>query len=79
MVGSLDIIDASTGEVVRTLAIGAEGDIHAEPSWSADGRWIVYREGPSDAEAEIYVVSADGTDKRQVTDNHTFDGIPDWY
>jgi Tol biopolymer transport system component len=78
VLGGLDIVEVATGEVIRSLAVGAEGDIHAEPTWSADGRWIAYRSGPFDADAEIYIVSADGTDNRQVTDNQTLDGFPDW-
>ena len=78
VLGGLVIVDATTGEMVRTLSLGEEGDIFAEPTWSPDGHWIAYRRGQFGAGAEIYLVSADGTEQRQVTDDHTLDAFPDW-
>ncbi|MGH6635365.1 MAG: TolB family protein [Gammaproteobacteria bacterium] len=54
------------------------------PCWSADGRRIVFAAGtwtynenaPSDA--EIYVMNADGTDPKRLTDNDSYDGHPCW-
>lgn len=54
------------------------------PSWSADGRRIVFALGtwkynqsaPSDA--EIYVMNADGTEQSRLTHNAGYDGHPSW-
>ena len=78
VLGGLVIVDAVTGEEIRTLTLGEEGDIFAEPTWSPDGDWIAYRRGPYESVAEIYLVSADGSIERPVTDNDERDSFPDW-
>lgn len=78
VLGGLVFVEATTGQMIRTLYLGETGDIFAEPAWSPDGKWIVYRRGPFGPEAEIYLVSADGSLERRVTDDHVLDGFPDW-
>lgn len=50
---------------------------HADPSWSPDDRDVVFsstREG----NAEIYVMRADGTERRRLTNDAAPDGSPAW-
>ena len=48
------------------------------PDWSPDGSMIVFTRSSSDGGTEnIYIVNADGTGLRQVTDGGTDDN-PDW-
>lgn len=48
-----------------------------EPDWSPDGSQITffsYRDG----NFEVYVMNADGTDQRNLTNNPAIDGRPSW-
>jgi Tol biopolymer transport system component len=58
----------------------------AHPAWSPDGEWIVFasnRTGFKDetggmSDGEIFVMRADGSDLRQLTENTFEDGTPAW-
>jgi Tol biopolymer transport system component len=58
----------------------------AHPAWSPDGEWIVFasnRTGFKDetggmSDGEIFVMSADGSEVRQLTENTFEDGTPAW-
>jgi len=58
----------------------------AHPAWSPDGEWIVFasnRTGFKDetggmSDGEIFVMRADGTEVRQLTENAFEDGTPAW-
>lgn len=72
-----------SGIYVAPLAGGAierltYGRWDTEPAWSPDGKTIAFRRGKTGPRAEIYVVNADGTDLRRLTDNSIADGLPDW-
>jgi len=52
-------------------------------AWSADGQQIVFDAGPAPDPTQprghgLYVISADGSDLRQLTDGDTHDFIPVW-
>jgi Tol biopolymer transport system component len=47
------------------------------PAWSPDGSQIAYF-GRMDGNPEIYVVNADGTNQRRMTDNQIDDWEPSW-
>jgi TolB protein len=50
-----------------------------DPSWSPEGRRLVYRRQPGDdASTEIYAVGADGSGQRRLTNNDVADWGPDW-
>jgi Tol biopolymer transport system component len=46
------------------------------PNWSPDGQWIVYESGID--QYEIFIVSFDGTEIRQLTQNDVADRWPSW-
>jgi TolB protein len=70
-----------TGQVNLTNRPGSGfAGFDAEPAWSPDGTKIAfrtYRDG-SPAQAEIYVMNADGTNPTRLTNNAAVDGMPDW-
>lgn len=62
--------------------ISPAGGNAKEPSFSPDGRWVAfsaYYDHPGDANGcEIYIMRADGSDLRRLTDNTTCDSQPRW-
>ena len=81
--GNLDVWTMSPkGEGLRNLTEGSGGDDDV-PSWSADGRMIVFESktvhpwNPT-GDQELYVMNADGSGRRQLTFNESDDGIPSW-
>jgi TolB protein len=55
-----------------------------QPAWSPDGRKIAFQSskrrvgGTKGSKAEIYVMNADGSGKRNLTRNPAQDGSPSW-
>jgi Tol biopolymer transport system component len=50
------------------------------PDWSPDGQRIVFaRIGDDNDDYELFVIAADGSEPRQLTDNNAFDWMPDWF
>lgn len=64
---SLEIVSGQ----IRQLTNGGN---NAAPSYSPDGRWIVFNGEGSTGNANIYIMHPDGSDLRQLT----FDKEPDW-
>ena len=94
MFGAVQFEPDSTGQLkavtARIYSMPAEGgnpkpitpvDLRAQfPSWSDDGRLIVFQGGRGfgNAALEIYIMNADGSDLRQLTSNTIADFRPDW-
>jgi Tol biopolymer transport system component len=77
------------GTGLRRLTHSPGNDSH--PAWSPDGQWIIFTsslmgfkdEGPlydgiPQPAGELFVMRADGSDIRQLTDNQWEDGTPAW-
>ena len=47
-------------------------------SYSPDGKWIVHATNGIEANADVFVMRADGTDSRPVTRSKLWDSAPDW-
>ena len=71
------VMDAD-GKNTRRLTNNRKRD--SSPSWSPDGKWIVFaadRKG-DDVNYEIYVMDADGNNQRRLTNNRLHDTAPSW-
>ena len=69
-------VDGSDLVVVAGDPAGSEFD----GAWSPDGEWVVYRDSTRgiNENDEIYVARADGSEKRNLTNNPANDWGPDW-
>lgn len=81
-----DGVDSETAEIFVTRADGTgspvrltnNGEEERAPSWSPDGRLIVYMCRGDGRDFEICVMDADGTRQRQLTRNALADLTPSW-
>jgi dipeptidyl aminopeptidase/acylaminoacyl peptidase len=75
--GEFDIytIDFDAGGLVTRLMIHPDRD--SSPTWSPDGSQIAFRRRAG-GNSDIYVMSADGSDTRRLTNDPAFDGDPQW-
>lgn len=67
--------DGSGYRVIR------EGFDSVSPSYSPDGRWLVFTEYRPEGEekpGEIYIIRTDGSDARRLTNNARTDWLPFW-
>ena len=71
-VGDIFVVAADGSSLERITHAGARN-----PAWSPDGARIAF-DSTRDGDYEIYVINADGTDLRQLTDNTHDDFHPDW-
>jgi Tol biopolymer transport system component len=76
-------VPASGGAVVPLTSVAKHGMVAAEPRWSADGARIVFVMSPrgdltrAAGDGDIYVMNADGTDMRRLTQGLDASG-PAW-
>ena len=59
---------------LRWLLVGGPGN-QDSPSWSPDGTMLVYVS--DDPASHLWIVNADGSDPRQLTDGADY--FPDWW
>jgi Tol biopolymer transport system component len=70
---NLYLMDPANGQVSQLTNSGQDLD----PTWSPDGSMLAFA-SYRDGNAEIYVMSADGSNQRRITGNPGFDGYPSW-
>jgi Tol biopolymer transport system component len=69
------------GSSMKTLKVdtGAQFYFLSSPSWSPDGTRIAFVMWTSNTgEFDLFTISADGSDLRQLTDTHREEGFPNW-
>ena len=66
---------APNGQGLQRLTAGAAD---SNPDWSPDGTKIVFEHSANFSDGEVYVMNADGSGVRQVTDNAVTDENPVW-
>jgi Tol biopolymer transport system component len=67
----------------RRLTHAAERSVNVSPAWSPDGRRIVFIHGGRCGincvlKGQLYVMNADGSSQRRLTNNRAADGNPAW-
>ena len=65
-------VDAKTAEQLT------DGGNNAACSYSPDGQWIAFNSLRNDDQADIFIMRADGSSMRQITDNPEPDWQPQW-
>jgi Tol biopolymer transport system component len=61
----------------RRVTSGGEGPVN-DPSWSPDGRTIAYTHVTGDGISDIWLIGADGTNARALTDDPAREMDPTW-
>ncbi len=75
------IYTVNTDEGQLTTLVPAGESVYS-PKWSPDGRKIIFTRGIGEVDnpdLEIYVMNADGSDQRNITNNPAMDVGYDWY
>jgi Tol biopolymer transport system component len=78
-----DFEDVYAMDIDGTNAVEVANDPEGpefDGAWSPDGKWIVYRDSTRgiNQDDEIYIASADGTERRNLTNAPSQDWGPDW-
>jgi len=77
------IMDADGSNVQRLTTTPGAGKFSSGGAWSPDGSWIAFssnRDGDGDTDGDIYVMAADGSNVKRLTDTpgKQFSGRPQW-
>ncbi|MCK7479323.1 MAG: hypothetical protein M0C28_19645 [Candidatus Moduliflexus flocculans] len=62
----------------QTASQLTDGGNNAAAAYSPDGAWIAFNSLRNDDQADIFIMRADGSDLRQITDNPEPDWQPQW-
>ena len=73
---SVQVMDVATGKVTTLFDYSAQS-YDSGPAWSPDGRQIAF-ESNADGDMELYEMTADGSNVRQITHNTVWDEGPAW-
>ena len=68
------LVDLAT----KTSKMVISGGTNTYPSYSPDGKRIVFRRMLGEMNSEVFVADADGTNVRNLTNHPAFDGWPAW-
>ncbi len=60
---------------IQRLTYGGNNN---SPAFSPDGKWVAYNSLRNGGQADIYIIRADGSDERQLTDDPEPDWQPQW-
>ena len=75
----IHVMNADGSGIVQITTHDSINARREAPEWSPDGTQIVYEDGSRGAdEHEIYVMSADGTNQHNISNNPYDDGSPAW-
>jgi len=67
---------ADSGYLTKEETPNNWGDIDSYPSWSPDGKKIIYHSNREDGNPEIYIMNADGSEKTNLTKSTNIDLFP---
>jgi TolB protein len=62
----------------REITLLITGGVNTYPSWSPDGKLIVFRKMIGDMNSEVFVANADGSEPKNLSAHMAFDGWPAW-
>lgn len=62
----------------NTILRLTNGGNNNSPAWSSDGQWVAYNSLRNGGQADIYIMRADGSDERQLTNDPEPDWQPQW-
>ena len=68
------ILDIKTRQMTAVIT----GGTNTYPSWSPDGKKIVFRKMLGEMNSEVFVADSDGSNQRNLTNHPAFDGWPSW-
>jgi TolB protein len=67
-------IDVKTRKAVTLIT----GGTNTYPSWSPDGKKIVFRRMIGEVNSEVFIANSNGSEQRNLTSHPGFDGWPSW-
>ena len=67
---SLYLLSIETGELQKLTSPGPQHWVDVEPAFSPDGAWVSFTRYRQSGLSELYVVSVDDRQERQLTDDH---------
>ncbi len=67
-------VGVKTKQVTKLIT----GGTNTYPSWSPDGKMIVFRRMIGEMNSEVFVANSDGSDVRNLSNHPAFDGWPAW-